>query len=127
MTQSDKVLPLIGILDDDQSVSEALGNLLRADGYQTVAFESAEAFLSAGRIQEIRCLVLDVQMPGVDGLELHQRMAARNISIPVIFVTARHGQLGDNPVAQGAVGVLPKPFTGRSLLSAIRLALAQRP
>jgi CheY-like chemotaxis protein len=126
LKESEKAARLVGIVDDDKAVSKAINNLLRAAGYQTQVFESAEAMLNGDHKQEIGCLVLGGQMSGMSGLELQRRLTRMKVSIPVVFVTAQTDTLGEQARAQGAVAVLAKPFTGDSLLDAIRLALARK-
>src|ERR1700733_16034967 len=83
----DATFLLIGVIDDDESVRDALGSLLRSAGYKCEVFPSAEAFLESGRLTATDCVVLDVQMPGLSGLELHLRLREMRCSVPVIFVT----------------------------------------
>jgi FixJ family two-component response regulator len=118
------VRPLIAIVDDDKSVREALRSLFRSMGFQTELFAGAEDFLNSPHISETSCLILDVLMPGMDGLELQVQLAARR-SIPIIFIT---GQADPNTCVRalraGAVSFLAKPFSEEVLLSALRSALA---
>ena len=83
------VAPLISIVDDDHSVRESLARLIRSVGFGVQIFESAEEFLSAGRDREPDCLILDIRMPGMNGLELHRHLSAGNRDLPVIFITRR--------------------------------------
>src|SRR6266849_6300849 len=84
--------PLIAVVDDDASVRGALQRLLRLEGFRTVVFASAEDFLHAGQLQETACLIVDVRMPRMSGLELQRQLATTHCPIPLIFITA-HGDV----------------------------------
>ena len=119
-----KMLALVGIVDDDESVRESISSLLRSAGYKTAAFESAEAFLNSDQNREPDCLVLDVRMPGLSGIELQSELHDRNSLIPIIFVTAHtEDQVRDKAIQQGATAFLDKPFNDEVLLGAIHLAI----
>ena len=115
---------VISIVDDDESMREALEGLLRSAGLQAEAFTSAEDFLKSDRVLDTACLILDMRMPGVGGLELHRRLTDAGRRIPTIFITA-HGDEEARALAleAGAVDLLLKPFTKKVLLAAIRSAL----
>ena len=117
-------LPLISVVDDDTSVRESLQCLIRSFGFAVEAFASAEEFLNSGHLRNTRCLILDVRMPGMNGLELQRRVAASHRDIRVIFITA-HGDEAARSQAlkNGAVDYLLKPFGEEALLSAIHEAL----
>ncbi len=116
--------PVIGIVDDDQSVRESISSLIRSAGYGAMLYESAEALLNSGRLHEAECLILDVGMPGMDGLELQRRLSRLNGGIPVIFVSAHaEDDIRTTAVKQGAIAFLPKPFSGTALLDALKFAL----
>jgi FixJ family two-component response regulator len=119
-------VPKIGIVDDDESVRTSISNLIGSIGYQTAVFESAEAFLNSGRMHDINCLILDIQLPRLNGLELQSRLAKMQCSIPAIFVSAHaHDQEWRlRAFEQGAVAVLGKPFSDGALLDAIHSALS---
>ncbi|HJY76544.1 MAG TPA: response regulator [Burkholderiales bacterium] len=117
------MIPIVYVVDDDISVREALELLIRNAGWQPELFESADEFLSRPRAAAPSCLVLDVTLPGLNGLELQQRVADQ-AGLPIIFITGH----GDVPMTvramkAGAVEFLTKPFAGNVLLSAIRQAL----
>ena len=117
-------LPLISVVDDDESMRDSLRSLLRSVGLDVRAFASAEEFLSSDYLHHTDCLVLDVRMPGMDGLELQRQLLATGSEIPVIFITAH----GDEPLraralGAGAVAFLVKPFSEDALMHAIRAAL----
>jgi len=111
------------VVDDDESIRKALKRLLRSMGYHAVAFESAEDFMEATSCRGEGCLVLDIRLPGMTGLDLQEKLASSGAKYPVIFMTAH-----DNPQWQerakkaGAVAYLRKPFDEQSLLGAIQLA-----
>jgi FixJ family two-component response regulator len=120
--------PLISVVDDDASVRESLESLIRSVGFAVKVFASAEEFLNSPRLLETNCLILDVRLPGMDGLELHRQLLAENHKIPVIFITAHASD--DHSRAQarrnGAVDYLIKPFSEESLLDAVDVALGPR-
>jgi FixJ family two-component response regulator len=115
---------LVAIVDDDDSVRGTLQELLRAAGFSSRAFESAEAFLGSGQQQETACLITDIRMPGMSGLELQARLNAERCRIPTIFITA-HGdeEMRFQALREGAVEFLPKPFDDEVLVESIRAAL----
>ena len=115
---------LVAIIDDDESVRESLPDLLRELGYAAQAFASAEDFLATGDLELIRCLILDVAMPGMSGPELQRELQRRGKAVPVVFITA-HSDEAVRPrlLEQGAVDCLLKPFSDTALLAALGLAL----
>jgi FixJ family two-component response regulator len=122
--KADYLISLISIVDDDQSVREATTSLLKSNGFRAEVFSSAEEFLGSRYLDETGCLILDVQMPGMNGLELQRRLAAENCKIPIIFISAHDNQdVRKQAMRAGAVDFLPKPFSEEALLGAIRLAL----
>src|SRR5215468_10443854 len=104
-------VPLIVIVDDDDSLRMSLDNLIRSVGFRTQSFSSAEAFLSANQKHDTACLILDVRMPGMSGLELQRQLVAASVCIPIIFITA-HADVDARAqaLAAGAVDFLRKPF-----------------
>jgi FixJ family two-component response regulator len=114
------------VVDDDPSICEALSSLLRAFGWQVQTFANAAAFLSFGRPDTPACLVLDVRLPGVSGLELQRTLSERGDALPIIFMTS-HGDIPMSVQAMkaGAIEFLPKPFREEELLAAIEAALAR--
>src|SRR5258708_15448289 len=116
--------PLISVVDDDDSVRESLRGLLRSVRFSVEVFASAEEFLSSARVRETDCLILDVRMPGMSGLELQRRLVASHPEMPVIFITA-HGdeELRSRALSGGAVDYLLKPFSAEALLTAVQTAL----
>ena len=118
---------LIAVVDDDESVRRSTRLLVESFGYRAAVFESAEGFLRFGQLRDTSCLVLDVQMPGMDGLELQTQLAAEGCGIPVIFITAHDDQESRRrALRSGAVAFLGKPFTDQQLLQAISFSLAAR-
>ena len=117
-------LPLISVVDDDDSVRESLSGLIRSVGLGVMVFASAEEFLNSSHLSDTNCLILDVRMPGMNGLELQRRLAASHRSIPVIFITA-HGdeEARVRALNGGAVEYLLKPFSEDALLKGIDKAL----
>ena|ERR1700722_12278886 len=115
---------LISIVDDDESMREATEGLLRSLGYQAVAFSSAEEFLKSDSIDNTACLIADVQMPGLSGIDLQHSLSARGVQMPTIFITA-FPEEGSRKRAMtaGAVGYLSKPFSEESLLKCLDSAL----
>ena len=117
-------LSLISVVDDDASVRESLRCLIRSVGFAVEAFASAEEFLKSDHLHNTRCLILDVRMPGMNGLELQRRLAAGHRKIPVIFITAHGiGAARSQALKDGAVDYLSKPFREEALLHAIHAAL----
>ena len=118
---------LISVVDDDESVRRSTRLLVESFGYRAAVFESAEGFLRFGQLRDTSCLVLDVQMPGMDGPELQTQLAAEGCGIPVIFITAHDDQESRRrALRSGAVAFLGKPFTDQQLLQAISFSLAAR-
>jgi FixJ family two-component response regulator len=115
---------IVFVVDDDISVRESLELLIRSAGWQPETFSSAQDFLGRSRTPVPRCLVLDISMPGLNGLELQKRVAAEHPDVPIIFITG-HGDVPKTVQAMkaGAVEFLTKPFNDDVLLSAIRQAL----
>jgi FixJ family two-component response regulator len=117
-------VPLIAIVDDDNSMRSSLDNLLRSVGFRTQGFSSAEAFLSSQQVHDTACLILDVRMPGMSGLELQRQLGAANWHIPIIFVTAHaDDDARARALEAGAVDFLYKPFHEEELFNAIDTAL----
>ncbi len=119
--------PRVAVVDDDQSVRESLPDLLKALGMVAHAFASAEAFLSSGIAATADCLILDIAMPGMSGVELYAQLRAQQQKVPVIFVTATTDDgLRQRLLDQGAVDCLFKPFTEAQLITALDSALRRR-
>src|SRR4051812_2425779 len=102
---------MISIVDDDESVRETTKGLIRSLGYVAATFASAEDFLGSGRVQETACLISDVQMPGMSGIDLQSRLIADGHRLPVIFITAfPETRARAQALLRGALGFLSKPF-----------------
>lgn len=122
----ERTTSLLAILDDDNSVQRALQDLIESEGMSALAFDSAEEFLDSGACHKAACLIADIRMPGMSGIELQARLKVERCRIPIIFVTGR----GDIPLAvsamkEGASDFFTKPVDGTSLLSSVRRALQQ--
>jgi FixJ family two-component response regulator len=116
--------PLISVVDDDDAMRISLENLIRSVGLRAQGFPSAEAFLRSNQLHETDCLILDVRIPGITGLELQRRLAATNSRIPIIFITAHQNEdWRMQALHAGAVAFLYKPFHEEALLDAIHAAL----
>ena len=115
---------LISVVDDDESVREALSGLLRSLGFAVSAFASAEEFLASDQLASADCLILDVRMPGMGGIELQRQLVAGHYEIPVIFITAHEEDgMRARALSDGVEAVLIKPFSEEAILSAIHSAL----
>jgi FixJ family two-component response regulator len=114
---------LVAIVDDDQSFREALQCLLALIGFRAAIFASARDFLDSPQFPNVSCAILDVSMPGMDGLELQRHLAATR-SIPVIFITdLRDAKTRDQALREGAISFLNKPFSEQTLIDALNSAL----
>ncbi|MFZ0914873.1 MAG: response regulator [Candidatus Korobacteraceae bacterium] len=115
---------IVFVVDDDVSVREALEGLIRSAGLRAETFASAQEFLARPRVDLPSCLVLDVRLPGLSGLDLQKRLAEANLEIPIIFITG-HGNVpaAVQALKAGALEFLTKPFTDRDLLEAIEQAI----
>src|SRR5918992_6250593 len=120
----DEHKPLVGVIDDDSSIRESLRNLIRSAGLDVKTFASAQEFLTSQRPDGPSCLVLDVQLPGLSGLDLQQELANNNPEIPIIFITG-HGDIPMTVRAMkaGAIEFLTKPFRDEDLLNAVEQAI----
>jgi len=117
--------PVISVVDDDESLRRSLGNFLRSVGFRVETFASAEDFLRSARREGTGCLVLDLQMTGMSGLDLLRHLAAANVRVPAVILTA-HGdeEMRQRCLGAGAVAFLDKPFHAEALLDAVQTALA---
>jgi FixJ family two-component response regulator len=118
---------VISIVDDDESVREALESFLKSLGFKAEVFASAEEFLKVGPFSSTDCLILDMRMPGMSGLELQRQLVINNHDIPIIFITAHGDEEARSQVLKdGAVDYLLKPFSEEALLRAINTALQSK-
>jgi FixJ family two-component response regulator len=117
--------PLISVVDDDNSVRESLQSLMRSVGLGVKVFASAEEFLNWDHLQDTDCLILDVRLSGMSGIELQRHLMASHYEIPIIFMTAHASEEEVRSLAlrNGAVAYLAKPLSEESLLSAVQSAL----
>jgi FixJ family two-component response regulator len=117
-------IKLIAIVDDDESMRSALHGMLKAVGLPALAFASAEEFLTSGQQHHTKCLIADIRMPGISGLELQAKLNAQHCRIPTIFITAHSdAQMRMQALRAGAVEFLAKPFDDEALLETVRAAL----
>ena len=119
--------PVIAIVDDDESFRQATIGFIRSLGYSAAAFPSADAFLNSNAVENTDCLITDVQMPGMSGIELQNYLIAQGHRVPVIFVTAfPETKARGQALRAGAIGFLGKPFGDENLVSCLNKALAIR-
>jgi FixJ family two-component response regulator len=115
---------LISVVDDDESVRRTTTLLIESFGFRAAAFESAETFLRSGHLRDTSCLIVDVQMPGMNGLQLQSYLTAAGCGIPIIYITAYESKDSRQRAMQaGAAAFLGKPFSDEQLLQIIRSAL----
>jgi FixJ family two-component response regulator len=120
--------PLIAVVDDDRSIRNATQDLLNAEGYSTLTFENARSFLGSSARSSVTCLIADLRMPGMTGLELHDHLASLGNRIPTVIITAHPEELTLARARQaGITCVLAKPFTPEELLACVRETLASPP
>jgi FixJ family two-component response regulator len=116
---------IISVIDDDEAVREATGDLIQSLGYATATFASAAEYLHSGRVSDTACVIADVQMPGMSGTELQQRLIADGHTVPVIFMTAfPEERMRVRLLSAGAFGYLRKPFSDNCLITCLDKALA---
>ena len=119
--------PVIAIVDDDQAVREALAELLQVTGFESRCFERADTFLADAAADDFDCLITDVRMPGIDGLELHERLRVFAPAMPVIFITSAHDPVTRaRALESGAHAFLSKPIADGMILEQLESALARR-
>jgi FixJ family two-component response regulator len=116
---------LVSIVDDDESVRDSTGTLLRSAGYKIAKFDSGEQFLESDKISQTSCLILDIRMPGMDGLELQRRLNVAAAGVPVIFSTAYESQHDRRRAFEaGASHFFEKPFVAADFLTAVETAVS---
>ncbi|BAK65751.1 response regulator receiver protein [Sphingobium sp. SYK-6] len=119
--------PLISVVDDDAAIRIGLSSLIRSEGYEVALFESAEAFLASGASGKPGCLLTDIQMPGMSGLDLQARIRVEHPALPVLVMTAFPEEaMRQRALSAGAVCFLSKPFDAQELLRCLRRALGER-
>jgi FixJ family two-component response regulator len=116
---------LIAVIDDDPSVCRSLSSLLRSVGFGVEVFGTAEEFVASDRLGKTECVILDVRMPGMGGLELQRRLALSQPKLPVVFITAHCADedVRSRTLKDGAVAYLSKPLSEEAVLSAVEAAL----
>ena len=118
-------IPVVSVIDDDESVRISIGALVRSLGRVAYAFASAEDFLRSAEAEATDCLITDIQMPGMSGLELQATLAEENQRIPIIFITAfPEDRIRKKVLSAGAIGLLAKPYDGDLLVNFIESALS---
>ena len=127
--QEQKTIPqplVVVVVDDDESVRESLPDLLKEFGFTVLAFSSAVEFLASDSVARTNCLVLDVVMPGMSGLDLQKELKSRGYKIPIIFITAQRDEsIRKRVLEQGAVDILLKPFSDIALREALSKAMGE--
>jgi len=119
---------IVVAVDDDFRVRESLESLIESAGYAPVVFSSAEEFLQSGTLTAATCVITDVRMPGMDGIELQRRIRLERPDLPIIFISAHnHAEIRQQALDDGAVDFLYKPFNAADLLKVIQAALAKTP
>jgi FixJ family two-component response regulator len=123
------MMPLVSVVDDDTSVRKSLDRLMRSVGLEVKVFASAEEFLSSDHPCEADCLIFDVRLPGISGIELHRHLLASKCERPVIFITAHESddRARSEAESEWTVAYFTKPFSGDELLDAVNVALKWRP
>jgi FixJ family two-component response regulator len=120
-------VPVIAIVDDDESFRHATMSFTRSLGYAVLQFASAEAFLKSDRLHDIDCVISDVQMPGVNGIELQQRLIVQGNHLPLIFITALpEMRTRAQALAAGAIAFLAKPFSDEELITCLNEAARRK-
>jgi FixJ family two-component response regulator len=116
--------PVVSIIDDDESIRNTMSSLVRSLGYDALTFDSAEAFLASPRLDETSCLILDVQMSGMSGLDLQDELRTCNYTVPIIFITAFPDEaLRHRAEAAGALGFFGKPVDGQIIIACLNKAV----
>ena len=115
------------VIEDDPSMRQALGRILRLAGYAPRAYESAEAFIEDARSAGATCLILDIQLPGMTGFELRDRLTRDGVEAPIIFITAYDEPESRQRASRAGAAYLSKPFAGRDLLEAVMRAHGESP
>lgn len=115
---------LISVVDDDESIRRTTTLLIESFGFRSVAYDSAESFLRSGQIRNTSCLIVDVQMPGMSGLQLQSHLNAAGCGVPIIFISAYESKgFRERGMQAGAAAFLGKPFSDEQLLQTIRSAI----
>ena len=115
--------PLISVVDDDTSMSRMLCRVIRSAGLEVLSFGSAEEFLNSNRTNDIACLILDINLPGISGIDLQQQLKDSGVAIPTIFISGK-GSEEQKALKAGDVGFFRKPFSIESLLTTVRTVIS---
>ena len=119
-----KNIPMIAIVDDDEAVREATEALVRSLGYHASTFASADEFLKSDQVHDVSCLISDLRMPGLSGIDLQDRLIARGHRIPIIFITGHpEDSTRERAMKAGAVGFMSKPYNVEHLVACLDKAL----
>jgi FixJ family two-component response regulator len=125
---ANEVIPIVAAVDDDFRVRESIKSLLESAGYSPRMFSSAEEFLQSGTLAEATCVIADVRMPGMDGIELQRRVRLERPTLPVILISAHYNaEVRQTAIDEGVVDFLYKPFDATDLLKTIQSALTNSP
>src|SRR5258706_8870249 len=118
-------VPIVAIVDDDDSLRAGIGSLLRSLGFRVAAFASAEEFLGSGRVADMACLIVDLRLPGMSGIELQRDLSGSGRAVPTILISAHEAPAPWSAAEDGAcIAFLRKPFTGEALVDVVRDAFA---
>lgn len=116
--------PTVAIIEDDEDMRHAIRRVLETEGFLTELFDSAEAFLDSGAVSRAQCLVLDIRLPGMSGIELHKRLLSDNCAVPTIFTTA-HEDVHVRRLRELGMRCIVKPFLGEALVEEVTRAIEQ--
>jgi FixJ family two-component response regulator len=123
---ANEVIPVVAAVEDDFRVRESIESLLESAGYAPIAFSSAEEFLASGKLIAASCVITDVRMPGMDGIELQRRIRRERPSLPVILISGHYNdEIQRTAIDEGAADFLYKPFDATELLNKVQLALTK--
>src|SRR5579872_1868547 len=123
---ANEVIPIVAAVDDDFRVRESIKSLLESAGYAPLVFSSAEEFLQSGALAAATCVITDVRMPGMDGIELQRRIRLERPTLPVILISAQYdAEIRQTAIDEGAVDVLYKPFDASDLLKIVQSAVTK--
>jgi FixJ family two-component response regulator len=123
---ADEVMPIVAAVDDDFRIRESIKSLLESAGYAPLVFSSAEEFLRSGTLATATCVISDVRMPGMDGIELQRRIRLERPALPVILISAHYNpEVRQKAIDEGAVDFLYKPFDATDLLKTVQSAVTK--
>jgi FixJ family two-component response regulator len=125
-TMAREVIPIVAAVDNDFRIRESIASLLESAGYAPVVFSSAEEFLGSGTLAAATCVITDVRMPGMDGIELQRRIRLERPTLPVILISAHYNvEIRQTAIDEGAVDFLYKPFDATDLLKVVQSAVTK--